>query len=90
MRIEEHKDKDGNTVKLVNINVNEGMIVVFDKKIYFGPDAVNIMSILGKKDSFINSIIINVFQYRIVSQIFYPLLKLGRRLLLFILGKKLI
>tara|TARA_B100001059_G_C17724087_1_gene522426 strand:+ start:555 stop:959 length:405 start_codon:yes stop_codon:yes gene_type:complete len=77
-------------LKLVNINVNEGMIVVFDKKIYFGPDAVNIMSILGKKDSFINSIIINVFQYRIVSQIFYPLLKLGRRLLLFILGKKLI
>jgi hypothetical protein len=77
-------------LKLVNINVNEGMIVVFDKKIYYGPDAVNIMSILGKKDSFINSIIINVFQYRIVSQIFYPLLKLGRRLLLFILGKKLI
>ena len=77
-------------LKLVNIDVNEGMIVVFDKKIYFGPDAVNIMSILGKKDSFINSIIINVFQYRIVSQIFYPLLKLGRRLLLFILGKKLI
>ena len=63
-------------LKLVNINVNEGMIVVFDKKIYYGPDAVNIMSILGKKDSFINSIIINVFQYRIVSQIFYPLLKL--------------
>ena len=77
-------------LKLENINVNEGMIVVFDKKIYFGSDAINIISILGKKDSLINNVIINIFKYRIISQLFYPLLKLGRRLLLFILGKKLI
>ena len=66
------------------------MIVVFDKKIYYGYDAINIISILGKKDSLKNRIVISIFKYRIVSKILYPLLKIGRRVLLFILGRKLI
>ena len=77
-------------LKSINIDINEGMIVVFDKKIYFGSDAINIISILGRKDSIINNVIISIFKYKVISQLLYPLLKLGRRLLLFILGKKLI
>jgi len=79
-----------NYLQLTNININEGMVVIFNKKIYFGSDAITIISILGKKNSLINNIIINIFKYRILSQLFYPILKLGRRILLFILGKKLI
>ena len=75
---------------MTNININEGMVVIFNKKIYFGSDAITIISILGKKDSLINNIIINIFKYRILSQLFYPVLKFGRRILLFILFKKLI
>ena len=77
-------------LKSTNIDINEGMIVVFDKKIYFGSDAINIISILGRKDTFINNVMISIFKYKVISQLLYPLLKLGRRLLLFILGKKLI
>ena len=44
-------------LKSINIDINEGMIVVFDKKMYFGSDAINIISILGKKVSFINDIL---------------------------------
>ena len=77
-------------LKTENINVNDGMIVIFDNKIYFGSDAITIISILGKKNSFMNNITIGVFKYRIVSKLLYPVLKLGRRILLFILGKKLI
>ena len=77
-------------LKSINIDINEGMIVVFDKKMYFGSDAINIISILGKKVSFINNIMIGIFKHRVISQLLYPLLKLGRRLLLLILGKKLI
>jgi hypothetical protein len=77
-------------LKSINININEGMIVVFDKKIYFGSDAINIISVLGRKDSFINNVMISIFKYKVISQLLYPLLKLGRRLLLLILGKKLI
>ena len=66
------------------------MIVIFDDKLYYGSDAINILSILGKKTSFINFIIINIFRFRLVSKLLYPLLKIGRRVLLFILGKKLI
>ena len=68
----------------------QNVAVVFDKKMYFGSDAINIISILGKKVSFINNIMIGIFKHRVISQLLYPLLKLGRRLLLLILGKKLI
>ena len=77
-------------VNSINIDINEGMIVIFDNKLYYGSDAINILSILGKKTSFINFIIINIFRFRLVSKLLYPLLKIGRRILLFILGKKLI
>tara|TARA_B100000029_G_C17600922_1_gene965732 strand:- start:4830 stop:5234 length:405 start_codon:yes stop_codon:yes gene_type:complete len=79
-----------NYIQSINIDINEGMIVVFDKKIYYGYDAINIISILGKRDSLKNRIVISIFKYRIVSKILYPLLKLGRRVLLFILRRKLI
>ena len=72
------------------ININEGMIVVYKNKLYFGADAVNIISILGEKSSIINSLIINIFKNKSISKITYPFLKIGRRILLFILGKKLI
>ena len=66
------------------------MIVVYKNKLYFGADAVNIISILGEKSSIINSLIINIFKNKSISKITYPFLKIGRRILLFILGKKLI
>ena len=79
-----------NYIKSIKIDINEGMIVIFDNKLYYGSDAVYILSILGKKTSFINFITINIFRFRLLSKIIYPLLKIGRRTLLFLLGKKLI
>ena len=61
-------------LKSTNIDINEGMIVVFDKKINFGSDAINIISILGRKDSFINNVMISIFKYKVISQLLYPLL----------------
>ena len=75
-------------LKSINIDINEGMIVVFDKKMYFGSDAINIIQ--SWVSSFINNVMISIFKYKVISQSLYPLLKLGRRLLLLILGKKLI
>ena len=49
-----------NYIKSINIDINEGMIVIFDKKLYYGSDAINILSILGKKTSFINFITIKL------------------------------
>lgn len=39
-----------NYIKSMNIDINEGMIVIFDNKLYYGSDAINIISILGKKN----------------------------------------
>ena len=77
-------------IQSLNLDINEGMIVVFEKRIYYGHNAVNLISILGEKDTFKNTVVISIFKYKIISKLLYPLLKLGRRILLFIIGRKLI
>lgn len=79
-----------NYIKSMNLDINEGMIVIFNGKLYYGSDAINILSILAKKTSLLNSITNNIFKFRLISKLLYPLLKIGRRVLLFLLGKKLI
>ncbi len=77
-------------VKSLNLDINEGMLVYFKNKIYYGHDAINIISILGDKNSIKNSLAISIFKNKLISKALYPILKIGRRILLFILGKKLI
>ena len=79
-----------NYIKSMNIDINEGMIVIFNNELYYGSDAINILSILGKKTTFANFITISIFRFKLFSKIIYPFLKNGRRALLFLLGKKLI
>ena len=38
-------------VKSLNLDINEGMIVYFEDKLYYGHDAINIISILGNKNA---------------------------------------
>ena len=77
-------------VKSLNLDINEGMLVYFKNKIYYGHDAINIISILGDKNSIKNSLAISIFKNKLISKALYPILKIGRRILLIILGKKLI
>ena len=66
------------------------MIVYFRNKLYYGHDAINIISILGNKNSIKNKLAISIFKNKLISKMLYPILKIGRRIILIILGKKLI
>ncbi len=77
-------------VKSLNLDINEGMIVYFRNKLYYGHDAINIISILGNKNSIKNKLAISIFKNKLISKMLYPILKIGRRIILIILGKKLI
>ena len=77
-------------VKSLNLDINEGMIVYFEDKLYYGHDAINIISILGNKKTIKNKLAVSIFKHKLISKALYPILKIGRRILLIILGKKLI
>jgi len=68
-------------------NLAEGMIVRFEDKVYFGSEALTVMSVFSSKSGIWNRIIALCFKNRSVSSVVYPLLKLGRNMTLALLGR---
>ena len=69
-------------------DLNEGMILFFEGEYYFGSDAIKMISILGTKNNLQTSIYRIIFGGKKRANFIYPILKLGRSVLLMILGKK--
>lgn len=69
-------------------DINTGMIVELNDKIYWGNKAVNVMSLISNKSSFFNKINYLLFSKPILAELLYPMMVLGRNILLFILRIK--
>lgn len=68
-------------------DLNEGMLFVWQEKIYHGSDAVHILGKLSSPVTLFNKINSKIFSIRILSTMIYPFLKIGRKATLFIRGK---
>jgi len=74
--------------KDAGIDLDEGMIVLHDGKMYHGADALNIMARLAPKRGFGNRMNKLFFSNATVSRLSYPVLRAGRNTLLKLLGRK--
>ncbi len=70
--------------------VDNGMVVDQSGRRYAGADAVNVLALLSTPSGFVNRINRAVMSSSIAARVLYPLLRMGRWLLLFVLGKELI
>lgn len=68
-------------------DIDQGMVVKVADQLYYGPDAIHILSLLGTNKGFFNRLTYWAFRSRAVSRVLYPLFKACRNLLLKILGK---
>lgn len=71
-------------------DLNEGMIFVWNGRVYHGSDAVNVLGGLSTTTTWFNTINRMVFSSPLASRALYPLLKIGRRITLLVRGKDLI
>lgn len=72
----------------LKMDINQGMLVIYQNKLYFGHNAMNIISeISDNKNIFVNFINF-FFRIKKFSRFFYFFCKMARNLALFILGKK--
>ncbi len=71
-------------------NLNEGMLFVWNGRIYHGSDAVHVLASLSTEAGWFNKLNSAVFSSRTASKLLYPFLKIGRRITLFARGKTLI
>ncbi|TCN20608.1 DCC1-like thiol-disulfide oxidoreductase family protein [Sinorhizobium americanum] len=71
-------------------DLNEGMLFVFEDRIYHGDEAVNLLAILSSSSSLFGRINRALLSNGTAARLIYPLLKLGRRATLRLRGRPLI
>lgn len=76
------------TWETFRLNLNDGMLVLYEGKHYYGSDAVNILSLLTSGSGALNRSLAAVFRYPKLSRLLYPLLRGGRSVTLALLGRK--
>ena len=69
-------------------DLDQGMLFVYNGRVYHGADAVHVLAGLSGPVSWFNRMNRFVFASRTASAILYPLLKFGRRMTLLARGKE--
>jgi len=67
--------------------INEGMVVFSNGTVYFGEEAMHVLALQSTRSGLFNGLTAWAFSSRILSKILYPIFKLGRRTVLFLLGR---
>lgn len=71
----------------LKLDLNEGMLVLYQGRHYCGSDAMNLLSLLSSSSGTLNRIVAAVFRSPTLSRMLYPALRLGRRATLAVLGR---
>jgi predicted DCC family thiol-disulfide oxidoreductase YuxK len=69
------------------VNLDEGMVLILDGKVFHGADCLNQIVIQGLSKGPFAAVNARLFGSRRVARFFYPILKMGRRIILRLLGR---
>lgn len=69
------------------IDLNSNMLVMHKNAIYAGSDAMTYLSLLSSNSGLLNRVVAFVFSKSKISRVFYPVLRLGRGVVLWSLGR---
>jgi len=73
--------------KAAGLDLDEGMLVFWKRRIYEGGDAVNILAVLGD-DGMFSRLTRRLFEKPAVSRTLYPFLRAGRNIVLRLMGRE--
>lgn len=69
------------------MSLDDGMVVVVGESEYYGADAVNALALMSSSSDLFNRINATLFGNAALSRALYPVLKLGRAILLKVFGR---
>ncbi len=72
----------------LDLNLNDGMMALYGNRYYYGADAIHFLATMTSKSNAWNKAMAIFFQNQTIAGVLYPVLKLGRRGALFLLGRK--
>ena len=73
-------------ITAANLDIDQGMVLKFKDVLYYGPDAIHMLTLLSTPFGIFNRLNYYIFSTRIGANIFYPIGKAFRNLLLKLLG----
>ena len=68
-------------------DLDEGMVLVYEGRIYHGDECINILALLSSRSGLFNRLNFLLFKNKYVAGFLYPILRAGRNLILRLLGK---
>ncbi len=74
-------------ITALGLDIDQGMVVKLNDRIYYGPDAIHVLALLSSRSGFFNRLNYWMFRSRHVSRVLYPVLRNCRNLLLKLLRK---
>ena len=75
-------------IRQANIDLDEGMVLKFDNRFYHGADCIHVLACLSSPSTWFNRINATIFRSHSLSFFLYPILRLGRNVVLRILGRR--
>ena len=76
-----------NEITAAGLDIDQGMVLKMGGAMYYGSDAIHMLSLLGVSSGFFNRINYWAFRSETVSKVLYPILRFFRNRLLKVLGK---
>jgi len=71
----------------LGLDLDQGMVLKLDNSIYYGADAVHMLSLLSSRSNLFNKLNYHMFKSQTLSKWLYPVLRFGRNTLLKLLRK---
>ena len=71
----------------LGLDIDEGMVVKVDDRIYYGSDAIRKLATVSSRTGFLNRFSYHLFRHSRAARLLYPMLAACRNLLLKILGR---
>ncbi len=68
-------------------DIDQGMVLKMGSQLYYGSDAIHALALISSRSGFFNRMNYWLFKSKLLSHIFYPVLRFLRNLLLKLLGK---
>ena len=74
-------------ITAAGLDIDQGMVVKVGGEIYYGPDAIHVLALMGTNKGFFTRLAYLSFRSKATSRVLYPALRACRNLLLKLLSK---
>src|SRR5690606_17243186 len=74
-------------ITAAGLDIDQGMVVKVGGELYYGADAIHVLSLMSTRSGLFNRLTYAAFRSRSMSGVLYPVLRTFRNLLLKLLGK---